>query len=195
MKTTLLILLTSILFLSFTTDNQLNYKKYDIEKGSFLVNYKTTFPEDIDLNFEVTFTDYGNTENYNCIGKTCRFNRILKIDSIQHLFVTDSMTIKSSRTADIVFEKLILSQSTDFENADLTFKRIKATKYLNRKCEKIEFLIKSTGTKGEAIVWKNIPLWIKTNTEGIIEETKVTNLKEEIDIEKVTIADYVDNEE
>ena len=192
------IYLISILLLMFQIPTEENiFRKYDIEKGilKFALNHPLKVKT---IEFRVYFTEYGATEYFEYINEEdFPTQSMLKKDSLQYLFVTDSMTVTTNRNFDYIIEKLIKRKDSKLTNDDLILLNRADTLIKNRKCELFDFKLGRTGQIGKAALWKGIPIWVNSQWEkGLVENIEIIeiDLSSDIPIEKTQIMDYVDVE-
>ena len=173
-----------------------DFGKYSIESG-FLTYEMTHFLSNERIEQNVYFTEYGANEYFEFTDKTNpRHFSILKQDSVQYLFLSDSMAIKDERTFDNIFEKCVFKKKSQLVLSDFEFQHVSDTIYMDRQCQVFEFELTSTAQKGTAIVWKNIPLRIESTVHGLTENIVVTNIDANSNqpMEKTRLQDYVDYE-
>lgn len=173
-----------------------DFRKYSIESG-FLTYELTHILSNERIEQNVYFTDYGANEYFEFTDKTNpRHFSILKQDSVQYLFLSDSMAIKDERTFDNIFEKCVFNKKSQLALSDFEFQHVLDTIYMDRKCQVLEFELTSTTQKGRAIVWRNIPLRIESTVQGLTENIVVTNIDTSSNqpMEKTRLQDYVDYE-
>lgn len=122
---------------------------------------------------------------------------IFKKDSLEYVYVTDSMTVHTKRDFDFIHEKLVQNKKSNLFNKELVILKKSDTIISDKNCELIEFKLSYTGQKGKAALWNGIPIWINSTWEkGLYENVNLLNidLTSEIPIEKTKIMDYVDTE-
>ena len=192
------ILIGLVSFFLITSFNSIqdDYRKYSIESG-FLTYELTHFLSKEKIEQNVYFTNYGAFEYFEFTDKTNpRYLPVLKQDSVQYLFLSDSVAIKSDRTFDNIFEKCVFEKNSQLASSDFEFQHVSDITYMDRACQVFEFEFNSTAQKGTAIVWKNIPLSIESTVEGQIEHIIVTNIDTNSNkpMEKTKLQDYVDYE-
>lgn len=189
----------SIIFISLIgcSISKNNYKKYDIEKG--VITYSLDYPNtDEVIEQKVYFTNYGSTEYIEILEKKgFPTMPILKKDSLEYVYVTDSMTMNKERGFDFIYEKLVYRKQSNLFNKELIVFNKLDTIINDKNCELIEFRLSYTGQKGKAALWNGIPIWVNSMWEkGVYENVNLISidLTSEIPIEKTKIMDYVDNE-
>ena len=190
-----IIILISILIGCSSSKNE--FRKYEIKKGIIKYSYKHPLKNNL-IEQKVYFTNYGSTEFFEYVNEEDfpTFS-ILKKDSLEYTFVTDSMTITSERIPMTIFEKLIFQKDSKLVNKDLIVRKITDTVIFDKNCKLIEFEILKTGQNGKAALWNGIPVWVNSQWEkGLYENINLISLdlKSEIPIEKTKIMDYVDTE-
>ena len=172
-----------------------NFQKYGIKKG--VITYSLEYPLiNQPVEQRVYFTDFGATE-YIEISQNEEVPRIIKIDNVEHVFVTDSMTVSKERGFDFIYEKLVKNRKSKLFNKELKILSKSDTIINEKKCELIGFEFHNTGQKGKAALWKGIPLWVNSVWEkGLYENLNLISidLSSEIPIEKTRIMNYVDVE-
>ena len=193
------IFLTLIIFICLIgcSVSKKNYKKYDIEKG--IITYSLNYPlADEVIKQKIYFTNYGSTEYIESVKKSdSLIMPVFKKDSIEYVYVTDSMTINTNRGFDFIYEKLVQRKKSNLFNEELIILNKSDTIISDKNCELIEFKLSLTGQKGKAALWNGIPIWVNSIWEkGIYENVNLINidLTSEIPIEKTKIMDYVDTE-
>jgi hypothetical protein len=192
-----LIVITLFIILTSCSSSKDNYRKYNIEKG--IITYIIKSPlKDKFIEQKVYFTDYGSTEYIEFVNKE-KFPTlpILKKDSLEYIFLTDSMTIKKERGFDFIYEKLIKKNKSKLSNKQLTITKESDTLIHNKKCELFKFRINNTGQKGKVALWQGIPIWINSEWEKGLSENAISvrlDFTSEIPIYKTKIMDYIETE-
>tara|TARA_B100000780_G_scaffold279093_1_gene255500 strand:- start:4208 stop:4843 length:636 start_codon:yes stop_codon:yes gene_type:complete len=173
-----------------------DFRKYSIESG-FLTYELTHFLSNERIEQNVYFTNYGANEYFEFTDKTNpRHFSILKQDSVQYLFLSDSMAIKHQRTSDNIFEDCVFDKNSQLYSRDFEFLLISDTVYLDRKCQVYKFEIDRIGQEGTAIVWNNIPLNIQSELQGMTYNVVVTMIDTNSNqpMRKTKLHDFVDYE-
>ena len=169
---------------------------------------KPTNPESLAFSYEkirtyetIPETDY--TGAYSVIDATRKSGKdffampIFKKDSIEYIYLTDSITVNKERGFDFIYEKLVHRKTSKLFNKELIILSKSDTIINDKNCELIEFKLIYTGQTGKAALWNGIPIWINSMWEkGIYENVNLINidLTSKIPIEKTKIMDYVDTE-
>jgi len=183
-----------VVFIFGCSSDRINYQKYDISSG--VLTYEVDFPfQKHPIKQRVYFSDYGATEYFEFVNKE-EFPTlpILKKDSLEYVFVSDSIAIKNPRTFMHIFEKLTKKSDSYLSNDDLVILSSSDTIVDQRKCVKIDFKIPSTGQTGKAALYKGIPIWVdSTWQEGVHENLKLIDLNTDstIPIKKTKLMEYV----
>jgi len=108
-----------VVFIFGCSSDRINYQKYDISSG--VLTYEVDFPfQKHPIKQRVYFSDYGATEYFEFVNKE-EFPTlpILKKDSLEYVFVSDSIAIKNPRTFMHIFEKLTKKSDSYLSNDDL----------------------------------------------------------------------------
>ncbi len=190
------IIITLLILISCSSSKN-NFGKYEIEKGTITYSLKTTMTSG-SVEQKVYFTNYGSSEYIENVNKQdFPTFPIFKKDSIEYIYVSDSMAINNKRGMDFVYEKLVQKKESNLFNEDLIV-TAKSDTIINAKhCKLIHFKLKSTGQKGKAALWKGIPIWVNSKWEkGLYENVTIIklDLKSKIPVQKTKIMDYVDTE-
>lgn len=188
-----------IIFLMFfyNCSSTKEYRKYNVEKG--IITYSLKHPlKSKPIEQRVYFTNYGSTEYIEFVNKEDFPNLpILKKDSLEYVFVTDTMTIKNTRGFDYIYEKLIKRNNSELSNKELSLAFKSDTLIQNKNCELFNFIINDTKQSGKVALWKGVPIWVNSELEkGIYENVELIelDLTSKIPIEKTKIMDYIDTE-
>lgn len=193
-----LLVLGTILLLYASCENASeDFRKYDIESG--IATYTYGVPSLVNpTNQRIYFSNYGATEYIEFEHMQGRPNfPILKIDSLEYTLVGDSMAITTPRTPTTIFEKLITRKNSKLRFEELTILNRSDTLIMNRPYELIDFEISPGGMKGQAALWKGIPLWASCQWEsGLMETLMLTDLDVEtaIPVAKRSLMPYMDVE-
>lgn len=174
-----------------------NYKKYDIEKG--IITYSLEFPlKEKPIEKRIYFSNYGATEYFEYSNKDNRnLMPIIKIDSLEYTFLTDSLVLSSQRLPISIFEKLTKRKNSKLSNNNLKILKESDTLISNKKCKLIEFKILGTKQNGKAALWKGIPIWVKSQwEEGLYENLELIelDLNSVIPTHKKILMNYVDKD-
>ena len=193
----IIIIISLILIQVSCTSSQDNFRKYDVEKGTITYSLKIPLKNNL-IEQKVYFTNYGSSEYIEYVNnEDFPTFPIFKKDSLEYVYVTDSMTINKERGFDFIYEKLVGKEKSNLFNKDLIILNKSDTIIDDKNCELIDFKLKQTGQNGKAALWKGIPIWVNSKWEkGLYENINLISLdlKSEIPIEKTKIMDYVDTE-
>lgn len=189
-----ILLILVVVTLTSCVSTKKKHKKYAVKKG--IITYALKYPLTTDLiTQKVYFTNYGATEyiESHSTTNTPTFP-ILKKDSLEYVFVTDSIYIENERGTDFIFEKLTTSQ---LPQNDLTLIKKSDTIIHHKKCNLFDFKFHKTNQKGKVALWKGIPLWVSSKLEeGLSENLTLIelDLKSEIPIEKTKVGNSINPE-
>ena len=193
----IIIIISLILIQVSCTSSKDNFRKYDVEKGTITYSLKIPLKNNL-IEQKVYFTNYGSSEYIEYVNnEDFPTFPIFKKDSLEYVYVTDSMTINKERGFDFIYEKLVGKEKSNLFNKDLIILNKSDTIIDDKNCELIDFKLKQTGQNGKAALWKGIPIWVNSKWEkGLYENINLISLdlKSEIPIEKTKIMDYVDTE-
>lgn len=144
-------ILLSLLITGCTSDSD-PFKKYEIEKG--ILTYSLAHPLiENPVEKRVYFSNFGATEYFEFVHEeSFPTLPILKIDSFEYVFVTDSMAISTPRTPMSIFERLTYQIGLDTAKTDLEISTRSDTVFDGKPCQLLEFTIASTGQHGKAIL-------------------------------------------
>ncbi len=192
-----IIIISLIFILVSCSSSKDSFRKYGLEKG--IITYSLKIPlKKNPIEQKVYFTNYGSSEYIEYVNnEDFPTFPIFKKDSLEYVYVTDSMTINKERSFDFIYEKLVGKEKSNLFNKDLIILNKADTIINDKNCELIVFKLKQTGQNGKAALWKGIPIWVNSKWEkGLYENINLISLdlKSEIPIEKTKIMDHVETE-
>lgn len=191
----------SFLFIIFSlvffgcTHNKKTFAKYDLESGIMTYEWSNAFFKEAVI-VKVYISEYGAIEYYEYSEVNGRnLFPILKKDSLEYVFVSDSIALLKQRGYDTVFEKLVFFENSMLYNQSLITEFISDTVVNEKKCKLVAFKISSTGQKGKAAIWMGVPIWVESELDvGFNEDIFLLeiDIDSEIPEERYKIMDYVE---
>ncbi|MGD1848435.1 MAG: hypothetical protein ACFB10_23840 [Salibacteraceae bacterium] len=153
------------------------YEKFEVKEA--IAHYRLQHPlSTAPVEQKVYISNYGATEYFEFVNKRePPFFPTLKMDRMEHVFVTDSTTVSVTRGYDFLYENLVLNPNSKLYNWDLVVQSEADTNIQGYSCNLISFLIEPLKYPGKAALWKGIPLWGKVRWEsGQVETLELIEL-------------------
>ncbi len=133
------------------------YHKFEIEEA--ILTYRMNWTGQ-SIEVKTYFSNYGATEYMEFLEpRPENLGDIFKIDSLEHLFVGDSMTVHSSRSYSFLFDSMVFLPESKLNNPHYCIASESDTLIQGYPCRLIHFYKDEFDIRGKVALWKNIPLW------------------------------------